>query len=333
MAVLRATPRATLTLKRPGSAAVVAVIEAEAAARGVDARRRIEWADKLPSRDAHLQRVANECDAFLDSWMYGAHMTGADALWAAVPLLTIAGYGHGARPAGFAGAGGGDGDGGGDLFGRADSRIGVAFARALGLERELVAASAKDFEALAVRVASRSGASDAAVAAGAPPPLASALRRRVARASLASPLFDAVASARRVERAYAAAWDARAASALPPLSDAADAAARGDDGWRSRYHVVVRSDAAAPPLAVRAVRAATAALDGTGAADEEVDSDEYGAVNASAVNATRRRLERAVAIGARLALGAPGALDRAAGDRIVRIGELRAELGALTGAM
>ena len=85
--------------------------------------------------------------------------------------------------------------------------------------------------------------------------------------------------------------------------------------------------------AVRAVRAATAALDGTGAADEEVDSDEYGAVNASAVNATRRRLERAVAIGARLALGAPGALDRAAGDRIVRIGELRAELGALTGAM
>ena len=101
------------------------------------------------------------------------------------------------------------------------SRVGVSLACALGLEAELVALSAKDFEDLVARVAddgarrapraAEAGGFDgefedatagaAAADAARAPPLAAALRRRVARAALDAPLFDALGATRRAERA------------------------------------------------------------------------------------------------------------------------------------
>lgn len=41
------------------------------------------------------KRVSGSCDLFVDSFVYGAHTTAADALWAGLPLLTLRGYGVG----------------------------------------------------------------------------------------------------------------------------------------------------------------------------------------------------------------------------------------------
>ena len=44
---------------------------------------------------ATSQRVSGSCDLFVDNFVYGAHTTAADALWAGLPLLTLRGYGVG----------------------------------------------------------------------------------------------------------------------------------------------------------------------------------------------------------------------------------------------
>lgn len=41
------------------------------------------------------QRISGSCDLFVDSFVYGAHTTAADALWAGLPLLTLRGFGVG----------------------------------------------------------------------------------------------------------------------------------------------------------------------------------------------------------------------------------------------
>lgn len=41
------------------------------------------------------KRVSGSCDLFVDTFVYGAHTTAADALWAGLPLLTLRGYGLG----------------------------------------------------------------------------------------------------------------------------------------------------------------------------------------------------------------------------------------------
>ena len=44
---------------------------------------------RLP-KHAHVARLT-ACDVFVDNFIYGAHTTGSDALWAAVPLLSMQG--------------------------------------------------------------------------------------------------------------------------------------------------------------------------------------------------------------------------------------------------
>lgn len=59
-----------------------------AAADGVDARR-VLLTDKFPL-DEHL-RVKRAASMLLDTLEYNAHVSGLDALWAGLPLISMAG--------------------------------------------------------------------------------------------------------------------------------------------------------------------------------------------------------------------------------------------------
>ncbi|CAM3373978.1 tetratricopeptide repeat protein [Paracoccus nototheniae] len=63
-------------------------LRAEAGRRGVDADRLV-FAAKAPLHD-HLRRHA-AADLFLDTFIYNAHTTCSDALWAGLPVLTMPG--------------------------------------------------------------------------------------------------------------------------------------------------------------------------------------------------------------------------------------------------
>ena len=92
MNILRKTPGSTLALYRmrdPLGAHVVRHLSEEAEARGIHPQR-IKWFERLP-RKQHAQRIASQCDLFLDHLLYGAHTTGADALWSGVPLVSVSG--------------------------------------------------------------------------------------------------------------------------------------------------------------------------------------------------------------------------------------------------
>jgi predicted O-linked N-acetylglucosamine transferase (SPINDLY family) len=67
------------------SAAAVANLRREAAARGVDPARLIFAARTPPAEHLARHRCA---DLFLDTLPYNAHTTASDALWAGLPLLT-----------------------------------------------------------------------------------------------------------------------------------------------------------------------------------------------------------------------------------------------------
>eukprot|EP00752_Nemacystus_decipiens_P009479 g8475.t1 len=105
-------------------------IKAEAAARGVHPDRiRL---DEMLSLEDHVWRVSGSCDLFVDSFVYGAHTTAADALWAGLPLLTLRGYGVDDTP-----------------VGQMSGRVGTSLLSALGLP-ELSFHTAKEMEDAAV---------------------------------------------------------------------------------------------------------------------------------------------------------------------------------------
>jgi predicted O-linked N-acetylglucosamine transferase (SPINDLY family) len=87
LAVLRAVPGSVLWLLSAGDGADER-LRAEAARRGVDARRLV-FAPKL-EHAAYLARYRH-ADLFLDTAPYGAHTTASDALWAGCPVLTVPG--------------------------------------------------------------------------------------------------------------------------------------------------------------------------------------------------------------------------------------------------
>ena len=66
----------------------------EAVKRGIDERRLI-FAKKMPL-DKHLARHTLG-DIFLDTFNYNAHTTASDALWAGIPLITLAGKSFSSR--------------------------------------------------------------------------------------------------------------------------------------------------------------------------------------------------------------------------------------------
>jgi predicted O-linked N-acetylglucosamine transferase (SPINDLY family) len=87
MQLLRDVSGSTLWLKDYGEAAAGA-LRREAMARGI-APERLVFAENVPL-EKHLARH-RLADLFLDTLPYNAHATGADALWAGLPVLTCLG--------------------------------------------------------------------------------------------------------------------------------------------------------------------------------------------------------------------------------------------------
>ncbi len=141
--------------------------------RGVDPARLI-FADRV-SPEAHLARHRH-ADLFLDTFAYNAHTTASDALWMALPVVTLAGRQFAAR-------------------------VAASLVTAAGLP-ELIAPDAASYEALILALAT-----DADRRA--------ALRQHLETKRMALPLFDTDRYTRGLEAALRAAHD-RAVQGLDP---------------------------------------------------------------------------------------------------------------------
>ena len=90
---LRSCPRASLWLLEPSESTrsrVEANLNAWLSNAGFeDVADRVVFVQRLPN-EAHMNRLAT-VDLIVDQLPYGSHTTASDALWAAVPLLTVAG--------------------------------------------------------------------------------------------------------------------------------------------------------------------------------------------------------------------------------------------------
>lgn len=95
MAILKDVENSVLWLLE-GTGDTTENLEEEAAAVGIDPER-IIFAPNLPA-DEHMARYPL-ADLFLDTSPYNAHTTASDALWAGVPLITLAGKSFASRVA------------------------------------------------------------------------------------------------------------------------------------------------------------------------------------------------------------------------------------------
>jgi protein O-GlcNAc transferase len=144
---------------------VAANLRREAAACGV-APERLVFASRVADAD-DLARYTR-ADLFLDTAPFNGGTTASDALWAGLPVVTLAGET-------FAG------------------RMSASLLRALDLP-ELVTDSAESYEALALQLATE-------------PALLSGIRTKAARNRETQPLFDTARFTRHLEAAYIGMWD------------------------------------------------------------------------------------------------------------------------------
>lgn len=142
------------------NAAAVRNLRREAAARGVDSHRLV-FSPRIPLAD-HLARH-RAADLFLDTLPYNAHTTASDALWAGVPVLTLAGEA-------FAG------------------RVAASLLHAIGLP-DLVTGSMQEYEQRAVDLATIPGA-------------LAAIKRQLEVNRHSTALFDGEAVAKHLEAAF-----------------------------------------------------------------------------------------------------------------------------------
>ncbi len=172
MDLLSRLPGSVLWLLDPGPQARGNLC-AQATVRGVDPRRLV-FAPRVGLPD-HLarQRLA---DLFLDTFIYNAHTTACDALWAGLPLLTFLGQ---------ATAG----------------RIAASLLHAVGLP-ELVTDSPQAYLAKALHLATH-------------PDRLRAMRDRLATSRQSHPLFDTERTVRYMEAAYRIMWERHAAGLAP----------------------------------------------------------------------------------------------------------------------
>ncbi|KAG7389404.1 hypothetical protein PHYBOEH_007514 [Phytophthora boehmeriae] len=169
MGILRQVPDSVLWLLAPQGRDANHVMDSlreQAKAHGVRPSRLVfaKRVDKL----THLARVSI-ADLFLDSFIYNAHSTAADALWANVPIVTFWG----------------------DTF---PSRVAASLILNAMPFPELVSYSVKDYEQVAVYLATT-------------PKVLRRIRRELAAHTLASPLFDTRETTKSVEVAYEAMHD------------------------------------------------------------------------------------------------------------------------------
>ena len=124
MSILKRVPGSVLWLSE-GSASVVANLQREAEARGVDGRRLV-FAKLMTGLEHHLSRHRS-AGLFLDTLPFNAHTTASDALWTGVPVVTCIGE---AMP----------------------GRVAASLLHAVGLP-ELITGTLAEYEELAVRLA------------------------------------------------------------------------------------------------------------------------------------------------------------------------------------
>ena len=136
---------------------------------------RLIFAQRMPSPADHLARH-RAADLFLDTRPYNAHATAIDALWAGLPVLTFPG-------AGFA------------------ARVAASLLQTIQLP-ELVTTNVGSYEDVAVRMAEE-------------PQLLAAIKEKLARNRLNSPVFDTPRFVRHLETGYATMLD-RFHAGLPP---------------------------------------------------------------------------------------------------------------------
>jgi predicted O-linked N-acetylglucosamine transferase (SPINDLY family) len=136
---------------------------------------RLVFAKKVPDIADHMARH-RLADLFLDTLPYNAHVTASNALWAGLPVLTRLG----------------------DTFA---GRVAASVLAAVGLP-ELIVATQQEYEATAIDLAAN-------------PDRLRALKEKLARNRLTTPLFDTALYTRRLEAAFEA-MHARRLANLPP---------------------------------------------------------------------------------------------------------------------
>ena len=136
---------------------------------------RLIFASRVPTAAEHLAR--QRCaDLFLDALPYNAHTTASDALWVGLPVLTCIGESYAAR-------------------------VAASLLTAIGMP-ELTTTTREDYEAMAVDLARA-------------PQKIAALKDKLARNRLTTPLFDIEMLTRKLEDAYRQ-IHGRARDGLPP---------------------------------------------------------------------------------------------------------------------
>jgi protein O-GlcNAc transferase len=164
--LLRETPGSVLWVFE-SNPQFAANLRAEAHRAGVSPQRLV-FAPSA-SYDRHIAR--HGCaDLFLDTGPYNAHTTASDALWAGLPVLTLAGRSFAAR-------------------------VAASLLHAVDLP-ELVTKTAADYSAMALRLARE-------------PALLREFRARLQDSRHTAPLFDTPAFTRALETAYATMMDIR----------------------------------------------------------------------------------------------------------------------------
>jgi len=171
----------------------------EAEARGIAADRLV-FAERVPLEE-HLARHRH-ADLFLDTQPYGAHTTASDALWAGVPVLTIAGPTFSAR-------------------------VATSLLHAAGLP-ELVTHDLAAYEAAALRLAWEPGSLNA-------------LRARLAANRDHLPLFDTARFTSNLEAAYRT-MVGRSRRGEGPQSFAVEITATSDSSMRPRIPVAAAAE-------------------------------------------------------------------------------------------
>ncbi|SFF85951.1 Predicted O-linked N-acetylglucosamine transferase, SPINDLY family [Novosphingobium sp. CF614] len=160
MGLLRDVPGSVLWLLRSNRWAEDN-LRREAQARGIDPARLV-FSPSVPHGE-HLGRLAH-ADLFLDTFAVNAHTTASDALWAGLPVLTLAGRQFAAR-------------------------VAASLVHAVGLP-ELAVESEAAYAALALELARD-------------PTRLSTIRNRLTADRTSQPLFDTTGYTRRVETALA----------------------------------------------------------------------------------------------------------------------------------
>ena len=157
--ILKAVDASVLWLLEDNQTAA-ANLRKEAALRGLDPARLV-FAKRMDLPE-HLARH-KAADLFLDTLYYNAHTTASDALWAGLPVLTCMGEG-------FA------------------SRVAASLLFAIGLP-ELVTQTQKDYEALAIELATSSAKLEA-------------IKNKLSTNRHSSPLFDTLSYSKHIESVY-----------------------------------------------------------------------------------------------------------------------------------